>query len=736
MDPNLLALLQREMSRLANSTAAQSSALSAMAQVLQAASTSAGASIKGLGRSVGNASDKLDDLAESFDASANSSYKLAKGILNLVASHFQMAASMIRLNRTIYETEDVFANMGSKVTAGLENLERVGSSLNTLIGTLPYFGRLAEKTLSAGGKVLMDITKEMFEQTSAALKGVDSGFREASNAAGFVATNMDKFSEMAAQAGMNSQIFGRLLAKTSSDLIVGFGSIQAGAERLSSIMSKMLKPGDQLMVQFRNLGLNVDEVAEAIADYRALEARSGSKKLMTDEELATSTYKYIANLRVLQSITGEDIKTQRAAREKLMTEGSFRAQLQLMQASDKEAEKRSTMIMQLMQMVGQDVGLLYGKQRFAGQVPTGEAALAASLAPELFKVIEGLADIAKVPITTEEAFQRAAQLIEKNQDALKAAAETGARSGLAQLSLSAPGSEPLKLVASTQVSLLDFVKNIDKTIEALKKGARPLTEEAGKISQLLVDEEKRQFDTRKKFENMMLGPNGLLDTLNQFLQRMKEVQENLTNLYLGIAQGGAKTMLKGAGLAAVAQDPIGLRNAIGEFLDQMNKTAEDQNLISGTQKVLTDKISELTRRLEDPQVAAEERKKLTEEIRRLREELQKPQTMERISHAISLPGGADGNVISGPKSGYYAVLHGIEAVVPLPDGRTIPVSLDTSNLEATMRDLTDRISSQPNTIASADLTRYLEANNEITRELLRELRRGNEISDKMFKAVA
>jgi len=33
-----------------------------------------------------------------------------------------------------------------------------------------------------------------------------------------------------------------------------------------------------------------------------------------------------------------------------------------------------------------------------------------------------------------------------------------------------------------------------------------------------------------------------------------------------------------------------------------------------------------------------------------------------------------GGILSGPRSGYSATLHGTEAVVPLPDGRSIPVS--------------------------------------------------------------
>jgi muramidase (phage lysozyme) len=41
-----------------------------------------------------------------------------------------------------------------------------------------------------------------------------------------------------------------------------------------------------------------------------------------------------------------------------------------------------------------------------------------------------------------------------------------------------------------------------------------------------------------------------------------------------------------------------------------------------------------------------------------------------------------GGVFAGPKSGYDAVLHGTEAVVPLPDGKTIPVSMSNTGMSA------------------------------------------------------
>ena len=44
------------------------------------------------------------------------------------------------------------------------------------------------------------------------------------------------------------------------------------------------------------------------------------------------------------------------------------------------------------------------------------------------------------------------------------------------------------------------------------------------------------------------------------------------------------------------------------------------------------------------------------------------------------PSMASGGIASGPRSGYSATLHGTEAVVPLPNGKSIPVEFDTAAL--------------------------------------------------------
>lgn len=77
----------------------------------------------------------------------------------------------------------------------------------------------------------------------------------------------------------------------------------------------------------------------------------------------------------------------------------------------------------------------------------------------------------------------------------------------------------------------------------------------------------------------------------------------------------------------------------------------------------------------------------------------------------------DGGVFAGPSSGYAATLHGTEAVVPLPDGKTIPV---------TMPQFTDSMAEQMN-VLSAQLTKL--------DELISAIRDGNSISNKILQAT-
>jgi hypothetical protein len=94
----------------------------------------------------------------------------------------------------------------------------------------------------------------------------------------------------------------------------------------------------------------------------------------------------------------------------------------------------------------------------------------------------------------------------------------------------------------------------------------------------------------------------------------------------------------------------------------------------------------------------------------------------RSAWHISDTGFKDGGIASGPNSGYETMLHGIEAVVPLPDGKTIPVSLSNMGIGNFAKD----IGSYASSIAKTDLTPEIR---NILAEELNNLKAGSDTTD-------
>jgi hypothetical protein len=71
-------------------------------------------------------------------------------------------------------------------------------------------------------------------------------------------------------------------------------------------------------------------------------------------------------------------------------------------------------------------------------------------------------------------------------------------------------------------------------------------------------------------------------------------------------------------------------------------------------------------------------------------------------------GKALGGISTGPVSGYTELLHGTEAVVPLSDGRSIPVSLDSSSITAAVNQQSGILS---------EILRAMQNNNSLTSQI-------------------
>ena len=97
----------------------------------------------------------------------------------------------------------------------------------------------------------------------------------------------------------------------------------------------------------------------------------------------------------------------------------------------------------------------------------------------------------------------------------------------------------------------------------------------------------------------------------------------------------------------------------------------------------------------------------------------------------------DGGVANGPSSGYLAELHGPEAVVPLPDGKTIPVRIEgdmpgsnqSTDMSAMMNQFKSSMESMINQMGNRDLLNMMD-------EMVRAQKASNSIQEKLLRAAA
>ena len=151
-----------------------------------------------------------------------------------------------------------------------------------------------------------------------------------------LAGGMTELRQRAADAGLDVTQFAETIKKSTESLqMMGLG-MGEGAKRIGGV-SKELR-NSQLGNQLQKLGYSFEEQGELAAQVMANNSAAGNKRAMSDAEIAKQTADYGKSLKILQDITGEDAKK---AMEKARMQ-SMEADLlaQAMQEGGPEAVKK------------------------------------------------------------------------------------------------------------------------------------------------------------------------------------------------------------------------------------------------------------------------------------------------------------------------------------------------------------------------------------------------------------
>ena len=503
-----------------------------------------------------------------------------------------------------------------------------------------------------------------------------------------------------------------LIASRSSELAMIGGTVNKGLESFQAMSDEMIHGTNNL----RELGFTTDSINAGIGLYILRMSKLGGMQTMTQAQQNKAASEYIKQLDVLSRATGLQAKQIADAQDAARTDDRYRARLSELgpdSAAGKALEDSIGMYADnpaIQNMIkeasigmantegGQQALLSMGKEAFD---MIHNAQSAQEIQAALMKGKEFNRDRYRPQLVQTGALDdilgpgsyaalrnlkiRDINLAKKGQ----AAAPTAGISNLAAAA---------KLNITARESLQDFVQiGVEPATEALKIFAKVAAGGTG-----LLPGGKSPTPTPSNSGNIESTPKQRAD------------QGSRHNPPLATPGGLSSNITRGGGVIPSENPELQqLMQAVaviaGDKFNRITSEMDGEHTAGGQHS--TGRAFDFT--VKNPKDAAALVADLSKKFPNsyFQDEYANPSKLSTGDHIhVQLNKLATGGIIAGPTTGYQAMLHGTEAVVPLPDGRSIPVtstgreaSLSAEILSAKLDEMIEKLS-RSNDIATRILS--------------------------------
>jgi hypothetical protein len=520
--------------------------------------------------------------------------------------------------------------------------------------------------LEAIGPALSEAATEGVKILNTELEKTKKSFRDITSTGAEFAGGMTELRKISAEAGID---IGQLatITKSSNENLSNMGlGIAESIKRFGGINKELRN--SQLGIQLRKLGLSTEEQGEVAIQTASMLNASGRLRSMSDKEVAATTVQYAKDLKVLQNVTGEDAKKKlEEARVRALEADVF---AQAMTEGGPEAVEKLQK-----QLAAMPEGLKKGYLEF---VSTGGQA-----------VVDAATNVAMVnnPRIREQYQQQFNTLRNMNMDA------------------SAAQDETLKLSERTAQMARDTAKNFQPIGTAARATGDALAQGAADITNgLILLNTKFAEGTTEIARNATDAAARNQEALDRRVAAIDEGTQKL-KADLGTALTGPLTVYTGVlatGTEAVKNFETAIKNAT-EAAGGTTTESKSSQTSTGAPSFF-DKLYEST---------------FTSKTRKERQSMNSSSDLSGVTGQPFSPGFAFGGISTGPLSGYSETLHGTEAVVPLPDNRSIPVTLTNSQSNNSTMDTKEMVSAinQQTGLLNRILV-SMEKNNQLTSGIL------------------
>ena len=532
------------------------------------------------------------------------------------------------------------ANQGVQAAAGgLQGIGQIaaGSTKPALRG-LGVAAQFAGMGLSMIGNQASRLAKFGIEVLSKELEKTIVAYQRTSSSGAMFADGLQGMRTAAGNAGLTVEQFSNVISRNSETLASSGLGVGEASRRMGQVGKVLKEQG--IDKKLLNLGYSFEEQAELSAEVMADMRRSNSAALLDPSKIAKTTEEYASNLRTIAAITGEDAKKKMAESRQLSAQAAMRS---VIGDLSKTQGNILTEFNAAMAVMPKELQTAVNQMMTLGTVTDPVAAQLMALSPAFANMVKG----------TEQQLKSGNFSAEENRKLLAAGAD-------------------------------EFRSTMNKSGVMFDIGIAGM---AGKLPELNNSIANFNLFTDK------MSAQGLEDAEAR-TKAQKETENTLTQSYLTAAVEAQKLAIK----LQTVFDPLieGYATITKTILEDINKTfdliqAEIKNSKEGSKSESTwEKVKRVGgAALSGATTAAT----IAAPLATVAAGTGIGAVPALVGAGLATVGGAvagglkewfgskegkaRGGIARGPATGFLEKLHGTEAVVPLPDGKTIPVQLET-----------------------------------------------------------
>lgn len=587
--------------------------------------------------------------------------KLSKG-LNIVDSTlvgfvraYQSGGDSIGIASGMAKHGLVLATSAAEKTgAGISKLGAIAAgSANPAIAALGVAAAGVGVIIEGVAGAAREVVEKAFPILEAETRKLIGSFQSASQAGAVFGDGIDGLLNASAAAGLGVDKFAKILNEQGSNIAMSGMGMQEGARMLGRIGESMRKSGvTQSLLQ---LGYSVEEVTALNAQTMA-QMRAGGGGAVNEEEVARYTQQYAKDLKTLASLTGEDVKSKDKEAKAKANTLAFNQKL-----AEMEPGQRTAILDSLKGMTAIEQQAFRERMVNNGQLISQETQMYENMVSGAAEKGKATFDAAaRGELTLGKVNDLNAQFAEQIGNSIRNAKEIGLA---AEAGVEVVANLAKNMNESLQRSLMITPESLQKTTEEVNKA---MTAAVGDTTQALAKVVLRTNELEAEM-NRLVGQSGALRIFADLLGTAAGGMSNLIREVTGQnaaarqAEARAAEQRQNAGVGQAAREGRTLERSgiMGMFGNQTGTMQGEQRRILGMDQAALARMAQEQGSDVDSILKAVGITGGLAEYKRLRELI------------YSTPELAKGGIVNMPESGGLAMLHGKEAVIPLPDNMSL-----------------------------------------------------------------